>query len=119
LFDNSVRARLRVKLTLDCEVTSRFEPNGSLLPDAVIHFQVVRSDVQFDNLKVEHVAGIGGEGARLLGDVVKGSLRDSSLQSDLLARANAAIVKAGDAKEVRLSLLNLLKKLSPGAPAPP
>ena len=33
-----------------------------------------------------------------------------SLERDLLNKANAAIVKAGDTKEVRVSLLSLLGK---------
>jgi hypothetical protein len=112
LYDTSTRARLRVKLTLSCEVSGRLEPTGALLPDAVIQLRVVRSDLRYDNLVVEHVAGVGGEAAKLVGDTVKGGLREwyPSLERELLAKANAAIVKAGENKEVRVSLSKLLTK---------
>jgi hypothetical protein len=112
LYSGSARARLRVKLLLGCEAVTRLEPSGGLLPDATIRLRVTRADLRYDNLVVEHVAGVGGEAAKVLGDAVKGSLREwhPALERDLLTRANAAIVKAGDTKEVRLSLANLFDK---------
>jgi hypothetical protein len=111
LYDASARARMRVKATLDCELTSRIEPADFLLSDLVFRIRLTKSDLRFENLVLEHAAGIGGEGAKLLGDAVKHSLHEwhPSLERELLARANAAIVKAGDTKEVRLSLLKLMR----------
>jgi hypothetical protein len=110
LYDTSTQLRLRVKATLGCEVSGRLEDTGALLPDAVIQLRVVRSDLRYDNLVVEHVAGVGGEAAKVLGDTAKGGLREwyPSLERELLAKANAAIVKAGENKEVRVSLNKLL-----------
>jgi hypothetical protein len=115
IYSGSVRARLRFKLLLQCEAITRLEPNGSLLPDAVFRLRVTRSDLHYDNLVVEHAAGVGGEAARLLGDAVEGSLREwhPSLERELFTRANAAIVKAGDTQEVRLSLSNLFSNQDP------
>jgi hypothetical protein len=112
LFDGTMRARFRVKLTLQCEATARLEANGILLPDAVFRLRVVTSRLQFDNLVVEHIAGLGGEAAKIFGDVVKGSLNqwDPALERNLLAKGEAAIVKAGDTKEVRVNLNQLLRK---------
>ncbi|HZT78975.1 MAG TPA: hypothetical protein VFA26_02035 [Gemmataceae bacterium] len=112
LWDNHVQARMRVRLALDCEVTARLEPNGSLLPDAVLRLRVVKANLRYDNLVVEHVLGIGGEGARLLGDAARAAVKQfkPNLERDLLARADAAIVKAGDTREVRVRLNDLLKK---------
>jgi hypothetical protein len=109
LYSGSARARLRFKLLLQCEVVTRLETNGTLLPDAVFRLRVTCADLHFDNLVVEHAGGVGGEAARLLGDAVQGSLREwhPSLERELFARANAAIVKAGDTQEVRLSLSSL------------
>lgn len=112
LWDSTTKARLRVKATLHCEVTARLEDSGALLPDAVLRLRVVKADLGYDNLVVEHIAGIGGAGAKLMGETIKGTLREvkPNLERDLLAKADAAIVKAGDTKEVRVRLGDLLRK---------
>jgi len=96
-------------LEMRCEAVTRLEPNGTPLPDALFRLRVLQSDLSYDNFVVERVAGVGGEAAKVLGDTARGSLKQwrPSLEHDLLARANAAIVKAGDTKEVRLSLVKL------------
>jgi hypothetical protein len=110
LYGAGVRARLRVRLTLWCEAVTRLEPKGKLLPDAVFRLRVTRAEVGFDNLVVEHVAGVGGDAARVLGDAARACLHQwrPSLEKRLLDRAAAAIVKAGDTKEVRISLSKLM-----------
>src|SRR5919197_3380761 len=112
LYAGSARARLRVRLGLRCEATARLEGNGLLLPDAVFRLRVLQSDFRYDNFVVEHIAGVGGEAAKLLGEAVRGGMQRwrPSLEHDLLAKANAAVVKAGDTKEVRLSLFKLFEK---------
>lgn len=109
LISSSTRARMRVRLNLDCELTTKVEKKG-LLPDALIRLKVVRSDLKYDNLVVEHTAGIGGDGAKLLGSAMLETVKalKPNLERDLLAKANAAIVKAGDTKEIRISLMELL-----------
>lgn len=111
LSSNSVRARFRVKLMLNCELTAKVESSSLILPDAVFRLRVTQASLQFDNFVVEHVAGMGGEAAKLLGDAARGSLHrwKPSLEHDLLEKADAAIVKAGDTKEVHLGLARLLK----------
>jgi hypothetical protein len=112
LYSGSVRARLRAKLTLRCEATARLEGTGILLPDAVFRLRALQSDFRYDNLVVEHIAGVGGEAAKLLGEAVRGGMQQlrPSLEHDLLAKANAAVVKAADTREVRLSLFKLFEK---------
>lgn len=112
LYSGSARARFRVKATLSCEATFRLVAGSLLLPDALLRLRVAHADVTYDNFVMEHVAGIGGEGAKVLGDAARGGLRQwhPSLERDLLTRANAAIEKAADTKEVRVSLFDLLKK---------
>jgi hypothetical protein len=119
LYSGGARARLRVKLLLGCEATTRVVANGGWLPDVYFRLRVTRADLRYDNLVVEHVAGVGGEAAKVLGDTVKGSLHafHPALERDLLARADAALVKAGDTKEVRLSLANLFNKERLAGPA--
>ena len=111
-YSGSIRARLRVKLTLRCEATARLDAGGGLLPDALFRLRVLQAESGYDNFVVEHIAGMGGEGAKLLGDAARGSVKQwrPSMERELLAKANAALVKAGDTKEVRVSLSKLLGK---------
>jgi hypothetical protein len=113
LFDAKARAKARVKITLDCEATSRVE-NNSFLPELVVQLKVTKADLRYDNLKFEHIAGIGGEAAQMIGELAHAAVNQwrPSLERDLLAKANAAIVKAGEQKEVRLSLAKLFNKSS-------
>jgi hypothetical protein len=106
LYSGSTRIRFRVKLALKCEVTARVERGSSLVPNLVVRMRVVKADASYDNLVFEHVVGLGGDAAKLIGEAVKGGLHrfQPNLERDLLAKANAAIVKAADTREVSLSL---------------
>jgi hypothetical protein len=118
LFDAKARAKARVKLTLDCEAASRIETNA-FLPELVVQLKVTKADLQYDNLKFEHIAGVGGEAAQTIGELAHAAVNQwrPSLERDLLARANAAIVKAGEQREVRLSLAKLFKTTKPAGKA--
>jgi hypothetical protein len=111
LYSTSAQARFRVKLTLQCEATLRLELTDALLPDLVCQLRIAGSKVAYDHLVVEHLAGIGGTGARWLGEVVRGTVHElrPSIERNLLARANSAILKAGASREVRLGVGALLK----------
>jgi hypothetical protein len=112
LYSASLRAKARVKLTLDCEAEAKLEAGKGWVPDAVFRLRVTGADLRYDNLQVEHVAGIGGTAARLLGEVFRSSIGqlDPSLEKDLLARANEAVIRAGGEREVRVNLTKLLKR---------
>ena len=116
LFDAKARAKARVKVTLDCEAETRIETE-QLLPELVFNLKVAKADLRYDNLKFEHIAGLGGEAAQIIGEVAHAAVTQwrPSIERDLLAKANAAIVKAGGEREVRLSLTKLLK--APSNPA--
>jgi len=120
LYSGSARARCRVRATLNCEFTYRLESGKLLLPDAVVRLRVTQANIGYDNFKTEHLAGVGGEAAEVLGAAIHGGLDrwDPSLEQNLLAKANAAIEKSADTKEVRLSLSRLLGKLE-AKPKPP
>jgi hypothetical protein len=109
LLSGHTQARFRVRLTLFCEATAKFVKAESWLPDAVFRLRVLNSDLRYDNLVVEHTAGLGGEPARVLGDFVVDGLRQwkPSLERNLVTRANVAIIKAADTKEVRVSVMSL------------
>jgi hypothetical protein len=122
LYSGNTRARVRLRLTLNCEAETRVEKNGSWIPDAVFRLHVVKADCGYDNLVVEHTAGVGGEAAKLLGDVMIHTVRQvkPSLERKLIEKANASIVKAGDTKEVHVSLLEMMggKKAAPSPVRP-
>lgn len=113
LYRDTTEGRLRIKAQLNVEATMRLEANDkSFVPDAVFRLRVTKADVSYDNLVVEHIAGIGGTGARLVGEALRSTLKQwkPSIERELLARANAAIVKAADTREVRLGLGALFGK---------
>lgn len=114
LWDSSLQARLRVKLTLDCEVSARLDDKGELLPEAVLRVRATKADLKYDNLVVEHIAGVGGAAAKLMGETAQRMMHEfkPQLERDLLAKADAAIIKAADTKEVHVRLGDLVKRKS-------
>jgi hypothetical protein len=73
---------------------------------------VLQSEAGYDNFAVEHVPGMGGEMAKVLGDAFHAGMKQwhPSREGNLIARANEAIVKAGDTREIRVGLAALLGK---------
>ncbi len=111
VFGASLRGRMRVKLKLWCEATTRTEQGPKqLFPDTIFRLHVVRAECRYENLVIEHIAGVGGEAARLFGESAIACIHrcKPSLERRLLDKADAAIVKAGDTKEIRIGLSRLL-----------
>jgi hypothetical protein len=106
LYSGETRAQCRPLLLLSCESTTKVEKNGSVLPDVVFRMRVVDAKLSYDQFKVEHTAGVGGEMAEILGNAAHDLLKRirPSLEKDMLDKASKAIVKAGDTKEVKLGL---------------
>lgn len=124
LYSGETRSRCRAALRLTCEVTNRLDKRpGALLPDAVLRVRVTEAEVFYTGLVCEHTLGVGGDAARLIGQAVHDLLTavKPSVERDLLARANAAVVKAADTKEVRIEFDRLFagKSPAPGRPASP
>ncbi|CAN5316527.1 hypothetical protein BH10PLA2_BH10PLA2_27290 [soil metagenome] len=109
LWSGSVRTRMRVALHLNCELTTRLEPGAKLLPEMVLRVRVLHATTGYDQLVVEHLPGIGGDAAKILGEAVVENMKKwhPSIERNLLERLNAAIVKAGDSKEIRVGLTGL------------
>ena len=113
LYSGETRARAYVAVKVNCEMTTRFEqPAGHLLPTAVVRLRVTEADLHYKDLVCEHIVGLDGQPAKVVGDMVLKSLRQVKPGWDAGAkdRANAAIVRAADTREVRLEL----GKLFPG-----
>lgn len=110
-YSGETRARCLVSLHLECESTSRVEKKpDSVLPDIIFRMRVLEAKLNYRDFVVEHTAGVGGDAAKLLGEAVHEMIKQwkPSLERNLLEKANAAIVKAGDTKEMRLGLSKLL-----------
>lgn len=110
----SARARARVKVALACELTARVDWSSGLGPDGVFRLRVVHADFNYDRFVLEHVAGIGGDAAKAAGDVIRSIIHrwQPALEQELLAKANAAIEKAADTKEIRIGLGSLMRAKS-------
>lgn len=111
LYSGETRGRCDAKSILQCETTSRLDwAPGKLLPTQILRVKVTKADLSYDHLKIEHTAGLGGEAAELIGDTVLAAVKrmKPSLEKDLIEKANAAVVKAGDSKEIRLEMEKLL-----------
>jgi hypothetical protein len=107
LYSGSTRARVKICLSLACEAVTRLEtPKGATLPEVVFRFRVINSFLHYDDLVIEHTAGVGGDTAKYLGELVLSIIKQvkPSLERKLFERANAAILKAGDSKEIRIGL---------------
>src|SRR5262245_9310683 len=106
LYSGETRARCRPILFLKCESTTKVQKTDSALPDVLFRMRVLNAKLTYDQFKVEHTAGLGGEMAEQLGDALHGLIKQlrPSLEKDALDKASKAIVKAGDTKEVKLGL---------------
>lgn len=110
LYSGETRARCRPILTLQCESTTKAIKTDSFFPDITMRMRVEKADLNYDQLVVEHTAGVGGDLAKTLGKTTIDLINQwkPSLQKNLLEKANQAIVKVGDTKEIKLGLGNLL-----------
>ncbi|MFO0803800.1 MAG: hypothetical protein U0791_11860 [Gemmataceae bacterium] len=112
LYSGETRGRCRAAVLLQCEAVSRTETKpGAFVPDLVFRVKVTEAKLFYDDLVIEHTAGVGGDAAKILGDAVIDTVKQAKpeLEKELLDKANAAIVKAADTRDVRLSFDSLLR----------
>ena len=120
LYSGSTRARVRVTALLDVENTLRWDTDKSLIPDLIIRLKVTKATVRTSDLVVEHTAGVGGTAAKLLGEAIEGLVKEAQpgLQRKLQERMEAALVKAGDTREVRIGLGSVFGPKAKAAASP-
>ncbi|MBM3992556.1 MAG: hypothetical protein FJ303_00120 [Planctomycetes bacterium] len=112
LWSGSARARAQIKLDMDCENILRVHLDKKTnLPDFVLRLRVTSARLHYDDVVFEHINGVGGEAAKILGKMAHYTVRQwkPSIERDLLAKANDAIVKAADTREIRLGFSGLVK----------
>jgi hypothetical protein len=111
LFDGETRARAVAIVVMTCESTLSFKPSGGLLPDLVVRARVTQAHFTYDGLVFEHVPGVGGEAAEILGKAVLDVLKKwkPSIERQMIDKLEAAVVKAADTKELRVPFGSLFK----------
>jgi len=99
---------VQLKATVDHK--TEFKP-GSLVPDVVLKITTTGAKIFYEDLVIDHTAGIDGEDAKAIGDTVIDLVKTvmPNLEKELLEKGNAAIVKAAGTREVKLELDKLLK----------
>jgi hypothetical protein len=113
VYAGETHVRCRAVLDLKCELTSSttFEP-GAKLPTVTIRVRGTEARAGYSDFVCEHTLGMNGKPAEVLGkaafEVVKKVA--PQVERDLLAKANAAALKAAETKEVRLEFDKLLAK---------
>lgn len=111
LYSGETRATCTAAVTMVVELTSRneYQP-GSLLPTVVLRVRVTEAKLTYWDLECEHTLGVGGDAAKVLGKAVHEVMKKlkPDMEQGLLDKANAAVVKAADTKEVKVELGNLL-----------
>lgn len=112
VYSGETRGRCHAAVLLKCEAEFRSETMpGRILPDFVFRVKVTEARLFYEKLVIEHTAGVGGDAAKVLGEAVIDMVKQAkpNLERDLLNKANAAIVKAADTREIRVSLEAFLK----------
>lgn len=113
IYSGESRLRCRSHLDMRCELTSeiRRKPD-SIFPEFIFRIRVLEARLSYQDLVVEHTLGVGGDAAKYLGKTVIDFVKwvKPDLEKDLLTKANNAIVKAADTKEVHLELKKLFLK---------
>jgi hypothetical protein len=106
LWAGDIRGRMRVQLDMDLEQTLKFETGKSAAPDLVYRLRITNANLTYRHFVVTHIPGIGGTAAKLTGEAAHAMLKQwrPSIERKLLERANTAIVKAADTKEIRVGL---------------
>lgn len=115
LYSGETRGHCKAALLARGEVVTKTEfKKGSFLPDVTLTLKVTKAELFYENLEIDHTAGLGGDVAEVLGDVIIRTVKafKPDLEEELLAKANAAIVKAAGTRELHLALDKLLSTRS-------
>ncbi|QJW96016.1 hypothetical protein [Frigoriglobus tundricola] len=111
LYSGETRGHCKGAVQLKAVVshTAEFKP-GALLPHIVLKVTTTEAKLFYDKLVIDHTAGLDGEDAKKVGDLVLDLVKSvkPDLEKQLLDKGNAAIVKAAGTKEVQVKLDKLM-----------
>jgi hypothetical protein len=112
LYGGETRAHCKGGLLVKAEVVSKTEfKKGSFLPEVTLKLRVTDADLFYEKLVVDHTAGVDGEAAKVIGDVLIDVVKavKPDVEKELREKAEAAIVKAVGIREFKLALDKLLQ----------
>ena len=112
LYGGETRGHCKGALSLKAEVVSNVVfKKGSFLPEVTLAVKVTGAEIFYEKLVVDHTAGLDGEAAKVLGGVMIDTVKavKPHLEEELLAKANAAVLKAAGAREFKFALDKLLE----------
>src|SRR5262249_49036968 len=112
LYSGETRAHCHAGITIKTEVTPRaeFKKDKGLLPDVTLIIRATEAKLTYDDVVVDHTAGLDGDAARVVGDLILKTVKavKPDLEADLLKKADAGIVKAAGTREFKVTLDKLL-----------
>ena len=112
LYGGETRAHCKGGLLIKAEVISKSEfKKGSFFPEVTLKLRVADADLFYEKLVVDHTAGVDGDAAKVIGDVLIDVVKAvrPDIEKELREKAEAAIVKAVGIREFKLALDSLLK----------
>lgn len=112
LYSGETRGHCKAGLLLRGEVVTQTTfKKGSLLPEVKLSLKATGAELFYENLEVDHTAGVGGDLAEILGETLIRLAKaiQPDLEKELLDRANAAIVKAAGTRELHVALDQLIQ----------
>jgi hypothetical protein len=112
LYGGESRGHCKGGLLLKAEVVTKTElKKGSFLPEVTLKLRVTDADLFYEKVVVDHTAGLDGDAAKVLGDVLIDVVKavKPDVEKELREKAEAAIVKAVGIREFRLALDQILK----------
>jgi hypothetical protein len=112
IYGGESRAHCKGGLLIKAEVISKTEfKKGSILPEVTLKLRVTDADLFYEKLVVDHTAGLDGDAARFIGEVLIDLVKTfkPDIEKELREKAEAAVVKAVGIREFRLALDQLLK----------
>jgi hypothetical protein len=111
LYSGETRAHCKGGLVIKAEVVSKSEvKKGSFFPEVSLKLRVTDADLYHEKIVVDHTAGVGGDAAKAIGDVLLDVVKavKPDIEKQLREKAEAAIVKAVGIREFKLALDKLL-----------
>jgi hypothetical protein len=107
IYGGETRGHCKIGLQVKATVVHKTVANpAKFLPDLVLTVSATEAKLFYDNVVVDHTAGLDGEDAKKAGDFLFDVVKSvkPNLEKELLEKANAAIVKAVGTREFKIEL---------------